>query len=203
MATPDNADEIVYQAILADIRAAASGAPDQSIRRIADRYNVSTRKVRTIARDNELGHAWSNRADHTAAATAARVADMRQRRLDFADRLLEEAEGLVDQIHQPHIVFNIGGKDNTYTEHLLDRPPTSDIRNLMQSAAIAFDRHLAALKHDTFDGSEASTSLVGQLAAGFTAAYEELKRQESGGEGVDDDDAGHPEPRPDPETGLP
>jgi hypothetical protein len=189
-----DADDEVAHAILVDIRAAAAGAPDQSIRKIAARYNVSTRKVRTIARDHELGDAWSHRAEHTAAATQARVVEMRARRFDLADRLLEETEELLDHLHSPHMAFSFGGRDNTYNEHLLERPPASDIRNYVQAAGKTFEMHLAAMKHDTHDGSEAATSLIGQLATGLTAAYEELKRQEAGGEGVGDDDPEQPEP---------
>jgi len=190
----DDADAEVTRAILADIRAASAGAPDMSIRKIASRFAVSTRKVRTIARDHDLSDAWSQRAEHTAAATQARVAEMRSRRFDLADRLLEETEELLDKVHAPHLAFSFGGKDNTYNEHKLEQPPSSDIRNYVQAAGKAFEMHLAAMKHDTHDGSEAATSLIGQLATGLTAAYEELKRQEAGGEGVDDDDPEHPEP---------
>lgn len=193
MPIPDDpADRAVYHAILADIRGAAAGAPDQSIRKIADRHAVSTRRVRTIANENGLRDAWSSRAEHTAAATQARMAELAMRRLEIADRFLEEAEELLDQIHQPHIVFNIGGKDNVYTEHTLDRPTTGDIRNLMQSAGIAFDKHIAAVKHDTHDASDVGASLVGQLADGFQRAYDAMVAAEQS-EVVVDGDADHPE----------
>lgn len=202
MPTPDAADQAVTAAILADIRAAAAGAPDMSIRKIAARFHVSTRKVRTIARDHELGDAWSRRAEHTAAATGARVAEMRTRRFDLADRLLEETEELLDQVHEPHLVFSFGGKENTYEEHVLQRPPTGDIRNLVQAAGKTFEMHLAAIKHDTFDGSEAAVSLVGELSSKLGAAYSEMKAQEAA-EGADRGDPEHAEPGPRPPADQP
>lgn len=193
MPRPDDpADRDVYDSILADVRSAAAGAPDMSIRKIADRYHVSTRRVRTIANENDLRNAWSSRAEHTAAATQARMAELAVRRLEIADRFLEEAEELLDKIHGPFRVFSFGGKENTYNEHTLDGPPSADIRNLMQSAGIAFDKHIAAVKHDTHDASDVGASLVGQLADGLQRAYDAMVAAEQS-EVVVDGDADHPE----------
>jgi hypothetical protein len=188
----DPAERAVYEAILADVRAAAAGATDQSIRKIASRYAVSTRKVRTIAQENGLRDAWSSRTEHTAAATQARMAELAARRLEIADRFLEEAEELLDRIHEPHLAFSFGGKENVYNEQLLPTPPSPDVRNYMQAAALAFDRHLAAVKHDTHDAPDVGASLTGQLADGFQRAYDAMVAAEQS-EVVVDGDADHPE----------
>lgn len=193
MPIPDDpADRAVYEAILADIRSAAAGAPDQSIRKIADRYSVSTRRVRTIANENGLRDAWSSRAEHTAAATQARMAELAMRRLEIADRFLEEAEEILDKLHQPHLAFSFGGKDNSYAEHKLPAPPSGDVRNYMQAAGIAFDKHIAAVKHDTHDATDVGASLVGQLADQLQRAHNAMVAAEQS-EVVVDGDADHPE----------
>jgi len=84
----------------------------------------------------------------TKAATEARVADNQAKRAALETQFLDEAKEDLDRKHQPFLVFNFGGKDNTYEEHLLESPPTGDIRNLTQSAAIAVDRSLKLADHD-------------------------------------------------------
>jgi len=76
----------------------------------------------------------------TAKAAQAVVADNKLRRARLIGTLYDRAEELLEQIVQPHLVFNFGGKDNSYEERQVDRPPTADIRNLMQSASIAMQR---------------------------------------------------------------
>jgi len=53
-------------------------------------------------------------------------------------------------------VYAFGGRDNDYNERLLDRPPTTDIRNLMTSFGIALDKHLKLDDHDAEDGDGAA-----------------------------------------------
>lgn len=67
-------------------------------------------------------------------------------------------------------MFSFGGKDNVYRERILDRAPTGDLRNLMTSAAIAFDKHLLAERHDADTGAAGARSVLGQLAAGLAVA---------------------------------
>lgn len=131
------------QAIAADIRAG------KARNQIALDHGVSAGSVTNIAREFELTDAFDRSA--TKNATEAAVADNKARRAEISRKFLEKADKLLDQMEQPHIVFNIGGKDNVYTEHLMDAPPTADIRNLMTSAAIAFDKHMAADRHDNDD----------------------------------------------------
>ncbi|MFT4189880.1 MAG: helix-turn-helix domain-containing protein [Aeromicrobium sp.] len=100
----------------------------------------------------------------TAAATKARQADLAERRASLRAKLLAKAELLLDQIDQPHLVFNFGGRDNTYEEHTLDRPPTGDIRNLMQSASYAITAELRLADADRSQGDEAAKSLIVGLA---------------------------------------
>lgn len=129
------------QAITADIRAG------KTRNAIARERNVAAGTVTKIAQEAGLNFDRSA----TKRATEAKVADQRAQRAVTSQRFLDKANDLLDQMDMPHMVFNIGGKDNVYTEHLMDVPPTGDLRNLMVSAGVAFDKHLAADRHDSDD----------------------------------------------------
>lgn len=127
-------------AIIADIEAG-----QKSRNQIARDHGVSVSSVTKLAPPGSFDRS------KTKHATEAAVIDAKARRAEISRKFLEKADRLLDQMDEPHIVFNIGGKDNVYTEHLMDAPPTADIRNLMTSAAIAFDKHMAADRHDNDD----------------------------------------------------
>lgn len=83
---------------------------------------------------------------------------------------LARARALLGQIDRPHLVFNIGGKDNVYTEHLLDAPPTGDIKNLVTSARALVQTALDLARYDAeSSGGEKSRALIEQLAHGLEA----------------------------------
>ncbi len=71
---------------------------------------------------------------------------------------------------KPHLVFNFGGKDNTYEEHLLQSPPTGDLKNLMVSAATAIDKHIVLERHDATDPGVMG-SLLGTLLEGLQTKH--------------------------------
>jgi hypothetical protein len=150
------------QAILADIRAG------KARNTIAREHRVGAGTVTKIAQDAGL------QFDRSAVkrATEARIADQRAQRATTSQRFLDETNRLLDEVHEPHMVFNIGGRDNVYTEHLLDEPPTADKRNLIVAAATAFDKHLKADLHDSETGAAGARSVLGQLAGGLQMAAE-------------------------------
>ncbi len=170
---PKRIDDTTRQAILDDIRKRAG----RSTRELAAAHGVSDRFVRKIAEENDVTDAWSR--EQTKNATAASVADSKARRAAISAKFLTKADELLDQIDRPHLVFSFGGKDNTFNQKTLDRPPTGDIRNLMIAAATAFDKHVVAEKHDTDSGADAAKSMLGQLAAGLTTAYEQLMKDDA------------------------
>ncbi|WP_309029116.1 helix-turn-helix domain-containing protein [Streptomyces alfalfae] len=75
-------------------------------------------------------------------ATRHRVAQLADRRAMLAEALQDDAERLTEQLWRPAKVFNIGGKDNTYTEREVDEPPADAKKNLMASAGIAIEKSL-------------------------------------------------------------
>lgn len=150
-------------AILADIEAG-----QKSRNQIARDHGVSVSTVTKLAPPGSFDRS------QTKNATAAAVADNRRIRAQISRRLLTKANELLNQMDQPHIVFNIGGKDNVYTEHLMDRPPTTDLRNLMTSAAVAIDKHAVLEKLDSDTGADQARSMLGALAEGLAVAADHL-----------------------------
>lgn len=112
-------------------------------------HAVSASTVTKIAAEEGVSFDRSQ----TKSATEAAVADMRAIRAATSRRFLDEANKLLDQLHEPHVAFNFGGKDNTYEEHEFVEPPVDAKRTLITSAAIAYDKHLAQDRHDADDGS--------------------------------------------------
>ncbi|MFI8360725.1 helix-turn-helix domain-containing protein [Streptomyces sp. NPDC085612] len=85
----------------------------------------------------------------TEAATAARNAQLAEKRSILADALVDDALRLTEQLWQPAKVFNIGGKDNTYTEKEVPEPPAADKRALMTAATAAAAQSLRLVPPET------------------------------------------------------
>ncbi|WP_052720211.1 hypothetical protein [Actinoplanes rectilineatus] len=156
---PPRIPDDVRAAILDDIRSGVLGN-----RKIATKHGVSSGTVTNIARQAGVSDAFER--THTKKATEAAALDNKALRVKTARRFLNKANELLDQMDQPHLVFNFGGKDNTYEEHLLQRPPTGDLKNLLVSAATAIDKHLVLERHDVSDPATAG-SLLSALLAGL------------------------------------
>lgn len=154
-------------AILRDIEA------DHPRNQIARDHKVSVSTVTKFAK--QVGHEFDR--SHTKNATAAAVADNKSLRAATSRRFLEEANLFLDDLHRPHTVFNFGGKDNTFNSMEFPEPPTADKRNLMVSAATAFDKHLVGEKHDADSGAVGARSVLGALAAGLQLAAEQIDGQ--------------------------
>lgn len=150
-------------AILADIKTGEKGR-----NQIAREHGVSQSTVSLIAQDAGLKDAFDRTT--TKHATAAVTADNKARRAAISSRLLAKADEFLDQLEQPHLVFNFGGKDNTYEERELDRPPTADMRNLMTCAAIALDKHAVLEKIDGDQGVEGARAMILDLASALRGA---------------------------------
>lgn len=133
----------VRAAILRDLRTG------KTRNRIARDRGVSPSTVTKIAGEEGISFDRSL----TKSATEAAAADARAIRAATSRRFLDEANRLLDQMHQPHTAFNFGGKDNTYSEHGFPEPPVDAKRTLITAAAIAYDKHLAQERHDADDGS--------------------------------------------------
>lgn len=141
-------------------------------RGIARKHAVDPSTVSKIAKDAGITDAFQR--GQTKNATEAAIADNKARRAATSRRFLDECNAFLDDLHKPHVVFNFGGKDNSYNERTFDEPPTADKRNLIISAATAFDKHLVAERHDADTGAAGARSVLGQLAAGLQLAAEQI-----------------------------
>jgi hypothetical protein len=93
----------------------------------------------------------------TKQATAARVADLASARAETSARFLAEADRILSMMSQPRVrLSRIGGAHNTYTEAIAPGWPPAELRDLMNAAGIAFDRHLAQARQDQTPEAENS-----------------------------------------------
>jgi len=106
----------------------------------------------------------SDRTD-TVRATEAKILDARAMRADLKVKLLQDAHRLRESLWTPAKVYNIGGKDNTYTEHEVEEPPFRDKLSIMQAVGTAVDRSLKIEQHDADSGIAEATSLLDLFAA--------------------------------------
>jgi hypothetical protein len=67
-------------------------------------------------------------------------------------------------------VYSFGGRDNTYEEHKLDRPPVEVVRNAVTTAAIAFDKATRVLELSP-DGLNESLSVLDRVEAQLGAEF--------------------------------
>ncbi|THV26000.1 helix-turn-helix domain-containing protein [Glycomyces paridis] len=139
-----------------------SGRPRNEIAR---EYKRSAGTISNIAAEFGLTDAFDRSA--TENATKAKQADNRSMRAELSRRLLVKAGELLDQVDDPHIVFNFGGKDNTFEQRTLPRPPTGDIRNLIVSAATAIDKHIVIDRHDSGAGLDETVGLLDRIMTGL------------------------------------
>lgn len=166
--TPEQRDNILTDILTGDL----------SRNEIARKHHVSAGSVTNIAK--AAGHSDAFDRSRTKNATEAARDDNKARRTALSKRLLDRAQEALEQMDRPHLTFKIGGKDNIYTEHMLDNPPTGDMRNLMIIAATAIDKHLVIERHDTDD-----QNLAGVDAWLRAMMYGEIPTDPATGDGQD------------------
>lgn len=110
-------------------------AAGKSLHFIANELGRSKRTISVWA--EKLGLSF-DRAETAKAAEAVHV-DNKARRARIEERLLIEAEKVIDQMWSETLVFSFGGKDNTYEEHTLKQPTYSDQKTIAQTVATALN----------------------------------------------------------------
>ncbi|MGM5065719.1 helix-turn-helix domain-containing protein [Rhodococcus qingshengii] len=139
------------------------------------------RSKETISRHSDrLGLSFDRGV--TAKAAEAVHVDNKARRVLLEERLLVEAQKIMDQLWEPTLVFSFGGKDNDYNEHIIDRPTFSDQKAIVQTATTAI-RESTRL-HEMNAGSNADHSKA--MLVKMQAALLELHTEE------DEDSSGDP-----------
>ena len=169
---PPPLDPELRAAIIASIK--AGGKRNE----IAREHHVSVSTVSRIAQQEGLGDAFDR--SQTENATRAMQIDNKARRAGISARLLDKAEQCLDLMDEPYLVHSFGGKDNTYNEHLLDRPPSTDMRNFMTTAAVAIDKHAVLEKLDSDQGAAGARSMLLNLSAALNVAAEQINDAEGG-----------------------
>lgn len=71
-----------------------------------------------------------------------------ERRAATMAKFHQRADELLDAMEGSYLVFNFGGRDNTYEEHQLKAPPVEAKRQLMQAARDAMRTVLDVDRHD-------------------------------------------------------
>lgn len=115
-----------------------------SYRAIAEETGRGRSTIARVAK--AIGHRAGQ--SNLARAHEARSAYSAERRALLAARFTEEAEQLLDQLHQEHRAFSFGGRDNVYTEQLLPEPDIAGKRQLVQAAREAMRTVLDIDRHD-------------------------------------------------------
>ncbi|MFE6225471.1 helix-turn-helix domain-containing protein [Streptomyces sp. NPDC057854] len=112
---------------------------------IARRLDRGTRTISVIAARLNLEFECTR----TEKATQHRKAQLAEKRAILADALLDDALRLTERLWEPAKVFNIGGKDNKYTEQDVPEPPAADKRALMAAATAAAAQSLRLVPPET------------------------------------------------------
>lgn len=120
----------------------------RSCRDVAETSGRSPDTISRIARD--IGHAFGH--TNLDRAHEARRAYGAEARAVTAARLHEEADRLLDQLHEPHLVWAFGGKHNEYAEHLHPEPDVGAKNTLIRAASTALKTVLDIDKHDNRAG---------------------------------------------------
>ena len=153
-------------------------AAGKSLHFIANELGRSKRTISVWA--EKLGLSF-DRAETAKAAEAVHV-DNKARRVALEERLLVEAQKIMDQLWKPTLVFSFGGKDNDYNEHTLTQPTFGDQKAIVQTATTAI-RESTRL-HEMNAGSNADHSKA--MLVKMQAALLELHAEE------DEDSSGDP-----------
>lgn len=143
---------------------------------IARQLRRSGKTISRIAVD--LGLSFE-RGEQIRAATEARKVDARARRAALAVALLEDADRLRRQLWQPASYVDHGGKEYFRVDWTLNEPTFSDKRNIMQAIGVAVDRAVKLDEYDADPGIDAAKSMLGALAKGLGAAYDQLNQTEA------------------------
>lgn len=127
----------------------------------------------TIGRIAEqLGLTWDRSA--TVAATAAKVADLAERRAQLAGLLLDDAFRLRERLWDTYEIASAvptGDGDVVIRRIKYDLPPAAETRNFITATAVAIDKHLALVRADQdTSGAAAVDAWLREMVGGALAA---------------------------------
>ena len=86
----------------------------------------------------------------TAAATEAKVQDLKGQRAELSRMAVTEIHRLFGLLTAPHEVIH-WDKDGDMHRGTIDRPTSGDVKNYATALGILTDKHLALIRHDSDD----------------------------------------------------
>ncbi|NEB42267.1 hypothetical protein G3I54_36105 [Streptomyces sp. SID14515] len=119
------------------------------------------------------------------AATAARVADLAERRSLLAVKFTDVAEDSLDRIYKPTTVYAFGGAKNTYEEHTFDEAPAAERRALVAAAGTATDRSLKLAPAEASSNLDGAKSMLGNLGNLLSVYSQNMDEQGAEAEPMD------------------
>lgn len=145
------------------------------IRQLIEAGHGCVQIAKTVGRSNDtisriakaMGHTFGE--SNLARAHAARSAYSADRRAALAAKATERAGEMLERMAGRYLVFNFGGRDNTYEEHELAQPPTEAQRAL---AATFRDLMRTVLDVDRHDNAD----------KGVSSAFDDWLQQMTGGQ---------------------
>ena len=139
---------------------------------IARTVGTSGATVTRICRENGLVFDTLS----TELATRVEKANVAEIRARVAKLFILRAEEALADLDAPTLVGSFGGRDNTWSERLLDAPPADVKRNLMTIAAIGAQRHAELERFDTGDTQASEgASLLDAIGSGLQEAANQLR----------------------------
>lgn len=117
----------------------------------------------------------------TELAQRARSVELAEARQLLIQKMMVRADELVELMDAPMLVFNIGGKDNTVTEHFVESPTVESMQRMFTMAGIGVDKASRLLdKSDT--GADQAAGVLDAIASVAATAAEHY-REGKGDEG--------------------
>lgn len=161
-----------------ETRASARALFDQGLsrNRIAETLDLDPATVTRWAKREGLEFDRSL----TAAAVKAHTVDLAAGRIRLAEKMLAAAEDMLDRIDDEYVVYNFGGKDNTFEQRTLETAPVEVRRNIITTAGITFDKLSRIVEKDN-GGLDEAVGMLDALADGFKEAAARYRS-----EGVDE-----------------
>ncbi|WP_437582719.1 helix-turn-helix domain-containing protein [Paramicrobacterium sp. CJ85] len=139
---------------------------------IARHLNIGAATVTKIIADAGLSFDRSE----TEQAVKARQIDLAAMRIELAEKMGTAATNMLDRIDDKYLVYNFGGKDNSYEEHVLESAPVEVKRSIVVTAGIAFDKISRIVEKDN-GGLEQAHGVLDQIAEGFKAAADKYRTE--------------------------
>lgn len=112
----------------------------------------------------------------TALAVRAHQVDLAEARVLLAKKIAVRADELLEDMDAPTLVHNFGGRENTFTEQLIDAPTVEARQRMMTAVGIGFDKITRIVERGS-DGQEAAEGVLDNLARLFTVAADAYKAE--------------------------